>query len=103
MYAIFASGGKQHCAEKGEILKLEKLDAEVGATVEFDKVLFIGGDNQMQTGSPYVAGARVLAEVVEHGRGDKINIIKFRRRKHYMKRQGHRQWYTAVKINDVVL
>lgn len=103
MYVIFASGGKQHCAEKGEILKLEKLDAEIGATVEFDKILFVGEDGKSQAGSPYVSGARVLGEVIEHGRNDKVNIIKFRRRKHYMKRQGHRQWFTAVRINEILL
>lgn len=102
MYAIIASGGKQYRVAKDEIIKIEKLTSAVGASVEFDRVLMVADKDKMQAGTPYVANAKVLAEVVEQGRGDKVHIIKFRRRKHYMKRQGHRQYYTAVKINNIV-
>lgn len=103
MYAIIVSGGKQYRVTKDEILKVEKLASDVGTSVEFDKVLMVADDGNVQTGNPYLAKAKVLAEVVEQGRGEKVHIIKFRRRKHYMKHQGHRQYYTAVKINNIVM
>lgn len=104
MYAIIASGGKQHRVTKGEILKVEKIAADVGATVEFDKVLMLADANAgaIRVGNPYLDKTKVLGEVIEHGRGEKISILKFRRRKHHLKRQGHRQGYTAVKISDIV-
>ncbi len=102
MYAVIASGGKQHRVEEGEVLRLEKIDAATGDTVEFDQVLLVSGDDcALQIGAPLVEGAKVTAEVVEHGRSEKVTIIKFRRRKHSMKRQGHRQWYTEVKITGI--
>lgn len=98
MYAIIASGGKQYKVSPGDVIQVETLDAAVGSVVDFDKVLmWVDGDN-VKIGTPYLSDTKVSGEVVEHGRGEKINIIKFRRRKHYMKRQGHRQDYTAVKI-----
>ena len=100
MYAVIESGGKQHRVEKGEVLKLEKLDASTGDSINFDKVLMIGEGASVKIGKPYVEG-NVTAEVISHGRGDKVSIIKFRRRKHHMKRQGHRQWFTEVKITDI--
>ncbi|HCW90805.1 MAG TPA: 50S ribosomal protein L21, partial [Marinobacter sp.] len=90
MYAVIVSGGKQHRVKEGETLKLEKLEVETGGTVEFDKVLLVADGDRVQVGAPVVDGARVTAEVIDHGRHDKIQIIKFRRRKHSMKRQGHR-------------
>ena len=101
MYAVIVSGGKQHRVKEGETLKLEMLEVETGGNVEFDRVLLIADGDKVQVGAPVVDGAKVTAEVVSHGRHDKIQIIKFRRRKHSMKRQGHRQWFTEVKITGI--
>ncbi|MGO1233288.1 MAG: 50S ribosomal protein L21 [Marinobacter sp.] len=101
MYAVIVSGGKQHRVKEGETLKLEKLEVETGGTVEFDRVLLVADGDNVKVGAPAVDGAKVTAEVVNHGRHDKIQIIKFRRRKHSMKRQGHRQWFTEVKITGI--
>ncbi|WP_166266422.1 50S ribosomal protein L21 [Marinobacter caseinilyticus] len=101
MYAVIVSGGKQHRVVEGETLKLEKLEVETGGTIEFDRVLLLADGDKIQVGAPVVDGAKVTAEVVSHGRADKIQIIKFRRRKHSMKRQGHRQWFTEVKITGI--
>ncbi|MDP4534145.1 50S ribosomal protein L21 [Marinobacter salarius] len=101
MYAVIVSGGKQHRVKEGETLKLEKLEVETGGNVEFDRVLLIADGEKVQVGAPVVDGAKVTAEVVSHGRHDKIQIIKFRRRKHSMKHQGHRQWFTEVKITGI--
>ncbi len=102
MYAVIEAGGKQHRVTEGESLKLELISGvEPGATVDFDKVLMVGSGEDVKIGTPIVAGAKVSAEVVSHGRHDKVRIIKFRRRKHHMKRQGHRQWYTEVKITGI--
>ena len=100
MYAVIESGGKQHRVIEGETLKLEKLEAATGATVEFDKVLMIGGET-VKIGTPILAGSKVTAEVVAHGRHKKIKIVKFNRRKHYRKETGHRQWFTEVKITGI--
>ncbi|PVY70406.1 LSU ribosomal protein L21P [Tamilnaduibacter salinus] len=101
MYAVIVSGGKQHRVEEGETLKLEKIEAETGGKVEFDRVLLVADGDKVTVGEPVVDGAKVTAEVVRHGRADKIKIIKFRRRKHSLKRQGHRQWFTEVKITGI--
>ncbi len=101
MYAVIVSGGKQHRVVEGETLKLEKIDAATGEAVDFDNVLLVADGDDIKIGAPLVDGAKVRAEVVKHGRGDKVKIIKFRRRKHSMKRQGHRQWYTEVKITAI--
>ncbi|HEY7772542.1 MAG TPA: 50S ribosomal protein L21 [Marinagarivorans sp.] len=101
MYAVIASGGKQHRVEEGEVLRLEKIEAETGATISFDQVLMVANGDDVKIGTPVVGGATVEAEVVAHGRGEKVTIVKFRRRKHSMKRQGHRQWYTEVKITGI--
>ena len=101
MYAVIESGGKQHRVKQGETLKLEKIEVEVGGTITFDNVLLVGEGESVKIGAPYVAGSAVTAEVVAQGRHDKVTIIKFRRRKHYMKRAGHRQWYTEVKITGI--
>ena len=101
MYAVIEAGGKQHRVEEGETLKLEKFDAATGETVEFDKVLMIGGGDDVKIGTPIVAGSKVTAEVVSHGRHKKIKIIKFNRRKHYRRETGHRQWFTEVKITGI--
>jgi len=101
VYAVIESGGKQHRVEKGEILQLEKLNAATGDKVKFDKVLLVGEGESVKIGKPYVQGGQVTAEVLREGRGDKIKIIKFNRRKHYKRQQGHRQWYTEVKITGI--
>ncbi len=101
MYAVIESGGKQHRVEPGEVLRLEKLDASEGETVNFDKVMMIGEGKDIQIGTPFVNGGAVTAEVVSHGRGDKVTIIKMRRRKHYRRQAGHRQYFTEVKIKEI--
>ncbi|WP_237060479.1 50S ribosomal protein L21 [Microbulbifer sediminum] len=101
MYAVFESGGKQHRVEEGEVLRLEKLEVATGESIDFDKVLMVVDGDSVNIGAPLVNGAKVTAEVVNHGRGEKVRIIKFRRRKHSMSRQGHRQWYTEVKITGI--
>jgi large subunit ribosomal protein L21 len=101
MYAVIVSGGKQHRVTEGEVLKLELLDAGTGDTINFDQVLMVGQGADVQIGAPFVASGKVTAEVLSHGRADKVKIIKFRRRKHYRKQQGHRQWFTEVKITGI--
>ena len=101
MYAVIESGGKQHRVEPGEVLKLEKLAAAEGETINFDKVMMIGEGSDIKIGAPFVEGGKVTAEVMSHGRGDKVTIIKMRRRKHYRRQAGHRQSYTQVKITDI--
>lgn len=101
MYAVFVSGGKQHRVVEGETLKLEKIEVATGDSIDFDKVLLVADGDDIKIGAPVVEGAKVTAEVVSHGRGDKVTIIKFRRRKHSMKRMGHRQWFTEVKITGI--
>lgn len=101
MYAVIESGGKQHRVAEGETLKLEKIEAATGDTVEFDRVLMIGGGDSPTIGTPVVAGGKVIAEVVAHGRHKKVKIIKFNRRKHYRRETGHRQWFTEVKITGI--
>lgn len=101
MFAVIVSGGKQYRVQEGQTLKVEKLAAEAGAAVDFDRVLLVSNGDDVKVGAPVVEGAKVSAEVVSHGRGDKVTIVKFRRRKHHMKRQGHRQWFTEVKITGI--
>ena len=101
MYAVIKSGGKQHRVEPGEVLKLEKLNVEAGGTVNLDEVMLIGNEAKVTVGMPYVAGGKVTAEVVSHGRGKKVTILKMRRRKHYRRQGGHRQWFTEVKITEI--
>lgn len=100
MYAVIVSGGKQYRVTEGQQLKVEKLAVEAGAVVDFP-ALMIGKGEQVQLGAPYVTGSKVSASVVGHGRGDKVKIIKFRRRKHHRKQMGHRQWYTEIKITNI--
>ena len=101
MYAVIESGGKQHRVVEGEILQLDKLDAVAGDKVKFDKILLVGEGESVKIGTPYVDGTQVEAEVTRQGRADKIKIIKFRRRKHSQKKQGHRQLFTEVKITGI--
>ena len=101
MYAVFATGGKQYRATTGDILKIEKLDAEKGASVKLDQVLMVGEGEDVKVGTPYLKGGTVTATVVEHGRGKKIRVLKFKRRKHHMKQMGHRQDYTRIEITGI--
>ena len=101
MFAVFESGGKQHRVTDGEVVRLEKLEAEVGDLVVFDRIMLVARDGEVSVGAPFVAGSNVQVEVVKHGRADKIQIIKFRRRKNRLKRQGHRQWFTDVRIRSI--
>ena len=101
MYAVIKSGGKQYRVQEGQTLKLEKIEVPTGESIDFDEVLLVGSEDDVKVGAPLVEGAKVSAEVVAHGRGVKGTIIKFRRRKHHMKRQGHRQWFTEVKITGI--
>lgn len=101
MYAVFATGGKQYRASKGDVLRVEKLDAEEGASVDFDQVLMVADGGDVKIGTPVLDGGKVTAEVQSHGRGDKIRIIKMRRRKHHRKTQGHRQHYTEIRVTGI--
>ncbi|MCE0490388.1 50S ribosomal protein L21 [Pantoea sp. Mb-10] len=101
MYAVFQSGGKQHRVSEGQTVRLEKLDIATGESIEFDQVLMIANGEDVKIGAPLVSGGVIKAEVVAHGRGEKIKIVKFRRRKHYRKQAGHRQWFTDVKITAI--
>ncbi len=101
MYAVIEAGGKQHRVAEGETLKLEKIEAATGETIEFDKVLMAGAGEDVKIGKPVVDGAKVTAEVVSHGRHKKVKIVKFNRRKHYRRETGHRQWFTEVKITGI--
>ncbi|WMY96994.1 MAG: 50S ribosomal protein L21 [Arsenophonus sp.] len=101
MYAVFLSGGKQYRVSIDEIVRLEKLDSVKGKIFEFDKILLINDGNHTKIGSPFIEGAKVKGEIIAHGRDKKIKIIKFHRRKHSRKQQGHRQWFTEVKITSI--
>ncbi|HEB95696.1 MAG TPA: 50S ribosomal protein L21 [Sedimenticola thiotaurini] len=101
MYAVIQTGGKQYRVAEGDVLRVEKLAADEGAGIELDKVLMVADGDDIKVGTPYVEGGRVTATVQSHGRGGKVKIVKFRRRKHHLKRQGHRQWYTELKITGI--
>lgn len=101
MYAVFLSGGKQHRVAEGQTLRLELLDVEAGSSIEFNEVLMVANGEEIEVGAPYLEGKKITAEVVSHGRADKVKILKFRRRKHSRKSQGHRQWFTEVKITAI--
>ncbi|MDT8438475.1 MAG: 50S ribosomal protein L21 [Wenzhouxiangellaceae bacterium] len=101
MYAVFKTGGKQYKAAAGDIVRVEKLEADQGSSVELGEVLMVADGDDIRVGSPMIEGGKVTAEVVAHGRGDKVRIIKFRRRKHHMKQMGHRQYYTELKITGI--
>jgi len=101
MYAVIFSGGKQYRVQEGDTLKLETLPEEVGATFNFEKILMVGEGDKITLGRPYLDSCKVSATVLSQGRGKKIEIVKFRRRKHHEKWQGHRQNYTEVKITQI--
>jgi large subunit ribosomal protein L21 len=103
MYAVIQTGGKQYRVEPGKTVVVETLPGDKGAQVVFDQVLLVssGDGATVNIGKPIVAGAKVTGEIVEHGRGEKLVVFKFRRRKNYVRKNGHRQNYTAVKIADI--
>ena len=101
MYAVIETGGKQYRVAPGDKLRVEKLNAAEGEAVQFAQVLMVANGDDIKVGKPYVEGSSVSATVVAQGRGKKVEILKFRRRKHHMKRQGHRQAYTELEITDV--
>ena len=101
MFAVIQSGGKQHRVSEGDVVKVELLEGEPGAEVTFDRVLMVADGDNVNVGTPYVNDGKVTAEVVRVDRGKKVRIIKFKRRKDYLKRQGHRQWFTEVKITGI--
>jgi len=101
MYAVIKTGGKQYRVSQGDTLRLETLDGSAGDSIEFDQVLMVGEGADVKIGTPLVDGGKVTATIKSHGRGKKVEIIKFRRRKHHMKHMGHRQNYTEVEITGI--
>jgi large subunit ribosomal protein L21 len=101
MYAVIKTGGKQYRVAPGENIKIEQLQADVGATIVLDQVLMVADGEAVKVGTPMLAGAKVSATVVAHGRGPKVRIFKMRRRKHYQKTQGHRQNYTEIRVDAI--
>ncbi len=101
MYAVFRTGGKQYRASQGDRLKVERLEAEVGDSIEFDEILLVGSGADVRIGSPLVEGGKVAATVTAQGRGKKIEVVKFKRRKNYKRQYGHRQHYTEVEITSI--
>ncbi len=102
MYALVEIKGKQYKAEKGNTLKVDKLEGVKGDTVEFDTVLMVHDDDGVKVGTPYVAGAKVSSIVEEHGRDKKVVVYKYKKRKNYRRKQGHRQAFTMIKVEDIV-
>lgn len=106
MYAVIKTGGKQYRVAQGDVIKVERLAGEVGATVAFDHVLMLGGDGagaEPQIGTPLVDGARVMAEVLEQGKAPKVIVFKKKRRKNYRRKRGHRQLQTVLRIRDIAV
>ena len=101
MYAVFRSGGKQYRAAKGDVLRVEKLDAEEGATVKFDEVLLVGEGSDIKVGHPLLSGGAVSGKVVRQGKSRKVPVVKFKRRKNYLRQGSHRQFFTEVEITDI--
>ena len=101
MYAVIKTGGKQYRVEQGDTLALERLDGDTGAQLSFDEVLLVGNDDSTTIGRPLVQGASVKATIVEQGRAKKIIVFKFRRRKNYKRKKGHRQYLTVLKITAI--
>lgn len=101
MYAVISSGGKQYRVSEGDVIRLETLQAQAGEVIHFDDVLLVADGENVQVGMPHLENAKVSAEVLQFGRGKKVEILKFKRRKHHMKRMGHRQNFIEVKITSI--
>ncbi|MEA3276169.1 MAG: 50S ribosomal protein L21 [Pseudomonadota bacterium] len=101
MYAVIQTGGKQYRVAEGDVLKIEKIAADEGASVELDKVLMVADGDDVKVGKPYLEGGKVTATVKAHGRAKKVKIIKFRRRTQHLKHQGHRQWFTQLEVTGI--
>lgn len=101
MYAVFVTGGKQYKVQQGDTLRVEKLAVEEGSSMEFDSILLVADGDRVEVGSPYVEGRKILATVRSHGRGKKVKVVKFKRRKGYLRQMGHRQSYTELEITDI--
>lgn len=101
MYAVFRTGGKQYRAAKGDVLRLEKIEAEEGASVSFDSVLLIGEGSDIKVGNPVLAGSSVSAKVLRQGKTRKVPVVKFKRRKNYLRQGSHRQFFTEVEITGI--
>ena len=101
MYAVFRTGGKQYRASKGDVLRLEKLDADEGAKVSFDEVLLVGEGKDIKVGSPLLSDTSVSARVLKQGKSRKVGVVKFRRRQNYLRQHTHRQHFTEVEITDI--
>ena len=101
MYAVFKTGGKQYRARTGDVIKVEKIEAEKGATIELDQVLMVGEGEDVKIGAPFLEGGKVTALVLDQGRRDKIKVIKFKRRKNYRRQMGHRQYFTQIEITGI--
>ena len=101
MYAVFRTGGKQYRAAKGDVLRLEKIEADEGATVEFDQVLLIGEGSDIKVGNPLLDGGMVSGKVLSQGKTKKVNVVKFKRRQNYLRQGSHRQYYTEVEITNI--
>jgi large subunit ribosomal protein L21 len=101
MYAVIATGGKQYRVEKDAVLRIEKLVGEPGSTVEFNEVLLIADGENVRLGTPRLQGGRVTATIEKHAKGDKVSIVKFRRRKHYLRQKTHRQHYTQIRVTEI--
>ena len=101
MYAVFRSGGKQYRAAKGDVLRLEKIEADEGATIKFDEVLMVGEGADVKVGSPLLSGSTVSGKVVKQGKSKKVSVVKFKRRKNYLRQGSHRQFFTEVEITGI--
>jgi large subunit ribosomal protein L21 len=101
MYAVFRSGGKQYRAAKGDVLRLEKIEGDEGATVKFDQVLLVGEGRDIKVGSPILSGSTVSGKVVRQGKSKKVSVVKFKRRQNYLRQGSHRQFFTEVEITGI--
>ena len=103
MYAVFRSGGKQYRAVKGDVLRLEKIEADEGATIKFDEVLLVGEGSDIKVGSPLLSGGAVSAKVMRQGKSRKVPVVKFKRRQNYLRQGSHRQFFTEVEITGITV
>src|SRR5688500_16462963 len=101
MHAVFETGGKQYRVAEGDVIRVEKLTIEEGETIKFDQILMVGEGDKVQIGAPFVKGGLVSATVLRHGKDKKVEILKFKRRKNYLRRQGHRQQFVEIRIDSI--